>query len=55
MAWVRQGRRLDGDRCIYQPLKPEIVEVRGRQIVRIVQEGDPDGGMIVLPVSEPTP
>lgn len=43
-AWVKQGRRVDGIRCIYTPLRPTKYIMVNKNNAEIVENGDPDGG-----------
>lgn len=55
-AWRRQGRRLDGDLCIWKPFTPDKVRIvkRGRKsFVEIIEEGDdPSGAFEVVETIE---
>jgi len=44
LAWVKQGRRVDGIRCIYAPLRPTKYILLNKSSAEIVEHGDPDGG-----------
>jgi hypothetical protein len=46
--WVRQGRRLEGDACIWdEPKQTKVVKIAGRQHV-VVECGEEDGETIVV-------
>jgi hypothetical protein len=46
--WVRQGRRLEGDACIWDEPKPtKVVKIAGRTSF-VVECGDEDGETIVI-------
>ena len=52
-AWRKQGRRMDGQSCIWEPFKDEILEVAPNgKIIRVIQEGE-DGGLTII--ARPTP
>lgn len=47
--WARQGRRLDGDKCIWDEPKPQTIRMIGKRSAIIVDGGEEDGKTITLP------
>ena len=47
-AWVRQGRRLDGNQCVYEPLRPTKVRHMGGRHYQVIETGDEGGGQEIV-------
>jgi len=58
-AWVKQGRRLADDKvtCIYEPLKPTVLQRIGGRHFKVIEQGDGDEIVFAAPEStkESTP
>lgn len=48
--WKRQGRRLDGDKCIWDEPKPQKIRMINKRNAIIVEQGEEDGKVIVVNV-----
>lgn len=50
-AWVKQGRRLADDKvtCVYEPLKPTVLQRIGGWNFKVIEQGDGDEIVFTTP------